>query len=822
VRFNSQHHLRKRADLPPDDPRSLVADINARDAHGLVALATRAREDRRSLEACRRFSLAVTGPVVGGDLDAWPGDGEGARAVRRLLFAHPSFEQGRRVQFTGATLGRQAADPAEFDARRETAEFLAVGLSALSAEGPLDARQMTALFGVAFGADAWSRFTRAAVLGLPRGLDLDLNFEIPPRLIDLESLDRRACVRGLQDAALDLTAGARAARAWATGITALDPPTGCAGDVIVIRGDGFGATRPDGVVVMFPRKSGGCAEARVTAWSDDAVTVVVPDVAGPGCVGFAEPGTPPSVEAALVFAGELERCIGPAAFRVSNKIRVLAGIAPPPPCPGCLDGGANRFSGGPAVIDAFTANSGHDVVVEPGGLVVLQWTVRNAQTISLTRTSQQGPFAPPPTPLPASGRLEVGPFTGNAEVSATYRLTAANGCATDARTVVVHLRKTPNLSIAAIEIVQVIQRPNNSVRLVAGKRTVARVFVDSGVSDGFNFGSGPDIVPDIVPGIVGNVLVFPAGRGFGTSGTPLNSGTALAVPAAIRNRNLPLHSLTIELPVADLEGPVRIDASVAVAGHENDVGGPWKAVGSATVVFQPRPPQEVLPFLVSDFLNLLAAPPLSAYAASLQEARKRFPVDEVGFIVHPALPLVASNFLGSPYNLASATDWGLLLFDIMNLVFLFPSTPTGGIRTALVPRSDGTLIDAAGNTIPAYGVNGMASPRVGAYAPTMICQAALPGTFAHEMGHTMGLGHAPCPAPPGMPGGGCMTPPDGIDSRLPGRTDETGFDVPAGLVINTGRGEMMSYCGDLSACPGATRWPSIVTWDLSFNTLPIS
>jgi hypothetical protein len=150
-------------------------------------------------------------------------------------------------------------------------------------------------------------------------------------------------------------------------------------------------------------------------------------------------------------------------------------------------------------------------------------------------------------------------------------------------------------------------------------------------------------------------------------------------------------------------------------------------------------------------------------------------------------------------------------------------TPVDGIRTALVPRNPGGLIDAAGNPIPPYRVNGIALPRDGLLPPAMISQAGLTGTFAHEMGHTQGLGHAPCPAPPGTPGSGdCNDPPDGIDPLLPGSTDEVGFDVPAGNVIESGRGEFMSYCGDFARCGGPTRWPSIATWDILFDGLPIA
>jgi hypothetical protein len=385
--------------------------------------------------------------------------------------------------------------------------------------------------------------------------------------------------------------------------------------------------------------------------------------------------------------------------------------------------------------------------------------------------------------------------------------------------VTVRLQRTPKLSLDAIEVVQAIQRADNSVRLAALKRTVVRLFVDSGIADGFDYGSGPNVVPDII----GSVTVFPVGRGFGTSGTPLTTGEA--VPAASRSRANPAHSVTIELPPAELNGQVRIDAQVAVPGHEMDVGGPWKAFASITVTFTPRPAQTVLPLLVSDPTFALPAPSLAAYTTSLQEAVKRFPFAEppLGWIVNPAIPIPARNAFGGARNLSNEVDFALLLVDIMWMSFAFSRTPVGGLRTAVVPRNGGGLTDSAGNPIPQYALNGIASPRVGGLAPTMICQAGLTGTFAHEMGHSGGLNHAPCPAPPGMPGsGGCSEPPADIDARLPGRTEDVGFDVPAGSVIPTGRGEIMSYCGDSSQCPGTTRWPSIVTWDTLFNSPPIS
>jgi len=795
---------------PLDDLRRGLADANEREADRFQAVASRAVLPPGLVETCGRYTASVTQPLTGSDLDAWPRDGIGAQAVVTALNLHPAFSEGSDPPFADAVFGEQGRDPAEFDVRREVADFIVVGMSALVYGDALDEDHARALVFVAAGADALSRLVRDLVLGgTRRGLDFDLNGLLPDRLIDPEELNHIACVQGIQGAVLGLaTAGGSPGRAWAKGIRKLVPSSGCTGDKVVIRGSNFGANQPAGVMVMFPGSVGTCVPAQVTAWSDTAVTVKVPKGVGEGCVGFAEAGTAPDFQAASEFAGVLENCVGPAAFNVAEKVRRLGGVAPPTPCPSCLPGNLNRFEGGAPAIDFFTANLGDDVAVEPNDHVVLRWSVRNGVALSLTRISPQGPFVPPPVPLPRSGTLDLGAFTGTQPAAAAYALTVKNHCGTDRREVTVRLQRTPKLKIDAIEVVQAIQRPDNSVRLVAQKRTVARVFVDSGLTDGFDFGAGPNVVPHIV----GNVDAYPVARGFGTAGTPVSGVDAQAVPAASRNRANAAHSLNVELPTSELFGDVRLEAQVAVAGHENDFGGPYKAIASTTVTFSWQPAQYVVPMLVKDTLNGIAAPTLADFNAGLQEARKRYPLGELGWVVAPTTPIAldARDRFGNSYNLASFTDWGRFLEDIQMMLLLGQGAPTGAVRTALVPNN------------PTYALNGVAQTRIApTEPPALICRAGLTGTYAHEFGHTCGLWHAPCPPPPGTPGTlDCMDPPSGIDSRLPGRTDEVGFDVPAGTVIESGRGELMSYCGDSSRCPGTTRWPSITTWDILFDTLP--
>ncbi len=569
---------------PLEELRRILVDANTRETVRFRAI--RELLPPGLLEACDRYAAAVTKPLTGSNLDRWPGDAEGAQAVVTVLSLHPAFSEGNDPPVVEDVFGEQGLDPVEYDTRREVAEFIVVGVSALVFEDLVDAERARALVLVSAGADALSRLIRDLVLGGGRrGLDFDLNGLLPDRLLPPETLEEGACAQGIQGAVLGLAiSGGRPGRARAKGIRKLDPAAGCTGDKVVIRGTKFGSQQPKGVVVMFPGDGGGtCVPARVTKWTDTAVTVKVPSGVGVGCVGFAEAGTPLDIEAASTLAGVLEQCLGPAAFNIAAKIRLLGGVVPAMSCPDCLPGKANYFDGGAPAIDFFTANFGHDVVVEPDQDVVLRWSVRNADSLSVTRMTLDGPFKPPPMPTPLSYTHNVGPFMNRFRPeAAAYELTATNGCGRVQRVVTVQFRRIPKLKIDAIEVVQAIQRPDNSVRLVAQKRTVARVFVDSGLIDvpGFDFGAGPNIVPQIV----GNVVAYPVARGFGTAGTPL-PGIAQAVPAASRSRENAAHSLDVELPLSELFGEVRLEAQVAVAGHENDAGGPYKATASTTVTF---------------------------------------------------------------------------------------------------------------------------------------------------------------------------------------------------------------------------------------------
>ena len=793
--------------------------INRQDFPAARALADALGADQRRLAALAEFAGradAVTGerydPL---GIDAGRvADPAGARTFADLLSTHPAFRRGRRLTVALPVVGSGDADPALMDVRRDAADTLLLGALA-AASLDLGDRFMGRLIQVAVGADVFSSLLRPVLLGKPVP-EFD-SLSIPPWLLDLtKDIDRRTCIAGLQHALIDFGRAAKGSLRTSDvqGMTGITPHVGCDGTTVTIQGAGFGGSRPGGVDVYFPARSGKCKGSTVVTWSDTAITVLAPVGVGTGCVGFVRPPTGGGSlgEAAGTLAGEMERCIGMAASGAAFRLRQMS-LVGHVMCPPCMPNGANHFTGGAPVINHFSVNGGSTVEVEPNATVTLSWFVQNAATLSMSRTSGPGPFPPPPAPLPLMGTHALGTITGTTPTTTTYRLVASNGCGTVERTVTVRLTKRPKLAIQAVEVVQAIQRADNSVSLVAGKRTAVRVFVESGMTGGFDLGAGPDVQP----GVTGRITVFPVGgnQGFG-SGAPWSPGTVAARPAATMNRDDPTHSLQFELPVALITGAVDLHVRVFVAGHENDIGGDYVASATTRVTFTASAAQEVLPFLIADPIWGLPAPTLAQFNNSLQGARSRYPISETGFVVNPPIAFATASF-GRARDLTAALGWQLLLGELTTMIFLFPNTPVGGVRAGVVPRDPGTLTDPDGNQVN-YALNGIAMPRVLLSIPSQLSQNGLQGTFAHELGHAIGIGHAPCPPPCA----GCdCTPPAGIDARLPGGTDDTAMDVPARSVIEAGRGELMSYCGDTSQCPGATRWPSIATWNIILGSLPI-
>lgn len=569
------------------------------------------------------------------------------------------------------------------------------------------------------------------------------------------------------DAALDGIGGAELPppRTFAGGITSISPTAACAGEEVSVQGTGFGAAQPAGMNVLI-----GEVPADVVAWSDTLVRIRVPEAAVSGCVGFRHP---PGLERSgrRGYATTLEG-VALQASRCSG--RPVALVQPsdgsdPAPCTG-----ANFLRAGlPRV--RLLANGRGAVSVQPGAHVLLSWQVENADSFQVRRADGAGPALQ--LTDPAGNTADLGPIEGNRSFVAGYVLTAFNPCGTALSTVQVELRQPPALRILGIEVVQAIQRfsladasGNNSVRLAERKRTLARVYVDSGITNGFDNGAGPGVQA----GVTGSITVFPSGA---DAGVPIGL-TLDAPPAAALDRTQLAATLNFELPLDALSGEVRLEARAWVLNREGEAGSGWVAEpASTTVTFQPRGGISLVPMRIADGVLNLPAPTDAAFGTTLQGARTRFPIAEDGFTV--AAP---SRTMTTSHDLRLDTDWARLLIDLN-----FFAADTGETLAAVVP----------GN--PAYALNGIAAIDADLVIPAFISQSGLTATLAHELAHTFWIAHANC-SPSGVP-------PFPTDFSLPPGTEDVGMDVAAGQLVPAGTGELMSYCG------GQSRWPSIALWN---------
>jgi hypothetical protein len=693
----------------------------------------------------------------------------GARAMSEFALDHASFKDNTKLDTRLRLFGPTDDDGLEA-LRRHSVGYLFASTVALGFTG----RDI--------GDDVAAGLIHAAADPTPESILRRANlmrerlFEPPTPVIPewLEEVDRfleRNCFTGVMQAVLEVARWARnSSISDSSGITSITPSPVCADGQLTLHGN-FPATQPGDVVVYVPTIGGGCREAKVESWSDVAVVVRAPSDIGPGCAGFVKlSGTfrePQNV------TGALTRCIGPAAEVWTRGFDRL--LTAPVSCPPCLPNGQNRiqFAGEP-IINKFEFVP---AVFEPGGRTTLMWSVSNATSIELNRVM---PFFPFPTPLPSAGSITFPPVTGLKPVTELYRLTARNGCGVKTRDAQFTMIRKPILSVTRIEVVQAIQKPDNSVRLVANRRTAVRVFVDSGINDGFDFGLGPNRIGGLEAGLVAENLA--TGAVF-DCGAPWNK---LLEAAPALNRDQLEDSINFDVPLAACEGNVRFRATVTQPGPP---GAPPTAFasGSVDVTFTPKSQQMLLPFLITDPSSASPAPTMADFYACLIGPIEQHPFPDNGFIINPEL----SFTLSGAERLSIGENWAWLVLRLQTMSFLFASQPVGGVRMGIVPNDTTT-----------FRYTGWGHGRGGLLPPAFIVIAGSSRWCLHELGHAAGLMHVNCGNAAGPYGG------------LPLTIDNPGLNVFTRQIFPSGSSEAMGYCGP--------PWPSILHWDHMFRSIPFA
>lgn len=328
------------------------------------------------------------------------------------------------------------------------------------------------------------------------------------------------------------------------------------------------------------------------------------------------------------------------------------------------------------------------------------------------------------------------------------------------------------LRIERVEFVQSMQRTDNSVPLIAGKRTLVRVFVSSGRAD---------MIPIVVRGSLN--VQYPDAAIASTS--EMAPGAAIADGS--QNRDDLTSSLNFILPSNSSVGTATVQIRVFVPDHEAEVGYFAEFTTEATFV-APRG-IAIRPFLIAVPARDLGLPSLDAATTVLTAAQQRLPMVEGLRVV----PFSAYEYL-LPFG--DAPSWRNLLYTVgtvlprINIGFL-GQTDYIHVAFVLTPRDSAT------------GGMGMYSPFIN--IPSAVCGMsddldASAEVCAHEMGHALGLNHALCGDP---------LPPVPWSSRLQITTEEPGWFASRNRMVAAGVPEMMTYC--------YPRWPSITAYRYIHN-----
>lgn len=564
-------------------------------------------------------------------------------------------------------------------------------------------------------------------------------------------------------------------------VTSVSPATACPGEQVTVLGHSFGASRPPDISLVIGDQA--IDDANIVEWSDTRIVFTVP--AGgikAGCVGFRNATIEGVRKSALVALnqqrGALGACLG-------TDMVPLPYIEDRPDCTG-----VNSVAGSFPVIHSFLVNGETDLTVDPGVLLQFTAKVDNADTLLVLRDHPAGPeYANVPN-NPAGTIMNVAGLTGTEPKDHVYYLRAVNRCGLANATVKVYLRRRPALSVKAIETVQAIQRcdpsgaPVQEVPLVARHRTVVRAWLDSGLTDGFDYGRGPNTVE--VTGEL-HLLTNPI-KVIGHSNGPF---PFFAQPPSQVDRKEIGHSLNFVLPWDVLTGNVSMTVKVWGSGKWAKTGPGWAAQATRSATFHPRKKFRVAICLVSN--KGMPAPAI----INTEFLLDRYPIAEDGLEV-----LLVPGVFNTSQDFGTDAGWNQLWSDVAEmseelvhdydaLIGLFHKHPSDSLGPSMI----GGMTKFDDSTM-----NNKAWP------PVAIAYLEPPVNGVHELVHCHGIGHAACP-----PGITSVVMINAVDSRLSGVTEDVGVNARTLEVVPKGSAALMGYC------PLTGEWPSIALWELLFQ-----
>jgi hypothetical protein len=352
----------------------------------------------------------------------------------------------------------------------------------------------------------------------------------------------------------------------------------------------------------------------------------------------------------------------------------------------------------------------------------------------------------------------------------------------------------PSLKVRGIEVAQTIQRfdvlgpgERNTVRLAGRRRTVARVYLESGLSGGFNFGT---------PGYTDMLQVTYADLQLTTSAGvstvyPENPGMR-AQPRSALAGNTPradwpsltsdsAKSLNFLLPWENLDGQVQLKVTV-----ETGDGGPGtKAVGVTDVLFETRQRFHVLFVPIIDTAVNLSPPTTAEFVAMWKAALALLPLTEHHWLTYSYAPPWADD-----YDLSDEDGWQDLVDDMVDLFDGMDFNESQHLLIALVRNHPNHAIGGKGPL--GRGVN-VATARLPDASTT-------PSTLAHEVTHAFGISHNACAGEDG-------------DSSLPCKTEDVGVNLESNTVVQAGVDDLMDTpSGNMTSIVQWNRLIQVLRW----------
>lgn len=573
----------------------------------------------------------------------------------------------------------------------------------------------------------------------------------------------------------------------------------CGNRDLIIEGVGFGNVQGNRGVVF------GTTEVAIRSWSDGKIVVVAPlSVQGTVCIGIIDrdkENRRKEIHKRNQKAfGELINAAGPC-LSIPGRVSDLPYKQDSPVC-----FGVNQIAIGIPIIRLFTINNSENPTVETGSDLIMKWSVENATSIRFTVDTNSSPRSFP-SGNTSSGIHRLGILTDKKVVVHTYSVEAANTCGTSTAKIKVTVTGSYKLNILGIEVTQAIQKfdwnhpaQNNSVFLVSNKLTMVRVYPENELTNGFDFGKGPNIIENVEAKLT---VKYPDGQEISFTNNYDPSPTILVGAKSKLNREDLSQSFNFILPAHKLDGTCEFTAEIFV-NPKNRVGSYSKT--STLVTFKKTKRLKLARILVNDTINGLSAPTEQDFDNTFRLGKGRVPIGDTNFTIQipvnhreiqtADITYFIPSFGFKTYSEDLKTDqgWSNLLDRLDDIADDYDGSDDL-IWVGLVPSP----------TTNIYSWGGLAtSGKVDYWFDShrrMLSQNNRPRTFVHELAHTLRIDHAASiDTTTNLNAHSCGSP-DDVDATLMSTIEDVGIDVlryknktNSPHVLPKGVPSLMTYC----------------------------